>query len=59
VTADGGDATEKPKALAAGAVRRVAAHVNRRRAPARPDLLAADGGIGGSMRRSPPVTPPR
>ena len=49
VTADGGDATEKAKALVAGAVRRVAVHeqLDRRRAPVHPDVLVVGGGIGG------------
>ena len=49
VTADGGDATEKAKALVAGAVRRVAAHehLDQRRAPVHPDVLVVGGGIGG------------
>ncbi|HTP15883.1 MAG TPA: FAD-dependent oxidoreductase [Streptosporangiaceae bacterium] len=49
VTADHGDATEKAQALVAGAVRRVAAHehLDRRRAPVRPDVLVVGGGIGG------------
>ena len=49
VTADRGDATEKAKALVAGAVRRVAAHehLDRRRAPVHPDVLVVGGGIGG------------
>jgi heterodisulfide reductase subunit A len=49
VTADGDDATEKAKALVAGAVRRVALHeyLERREAPVHPDVMIVGGGIGG------------
>ena len=49
VTADGGDATEKAKALVAGAVRRVAAHehLDPRQVPVNPNVLVVGGGIGG------------
>jgi heterodisulfide reductase subunit A len=49
VTADGEDATEKAKALVAGAVRRVALHeyLEPRRAAVRPDVLVVGGGIAG------------
>ncbi len=49
VTADGEDATEKAKALVAGAVRRVAAHeqLERRQVPVHPDVLVVGGGIAG------------
>jgi heterodisulfide reductase subunit A len=49
VTADREDATEKSKALVAGAVRRVAAHeqLERRRTPIHPDVMVVGGGIAG------------
>jgi heterodisulfide reductase subunit A len=49
VTADAGDATEKAKALVAGAVRRVAAHehLERRQVPVHPDVLVVGAGISG------------
>jgi len=49
VTEDGNDATEKAKALVAGAVRRVALHeyLEPRRADVRPDVLVVGGGIAG------------
>ncbi len=49
VTNDEEDATEKSKALVAGAVRRVAAHehLERRRTPIHPDVLVVGGGIAG------------
>ena len=49
VTTDREDATEKSKALVAGAVRRVTAHeqLERRRTPIHPDVMVVGGGIGG------------
>ncbi len=49
VTADGQDATDKAKALVAGAVRRVALHefLERREAPVLPDAMVVGGGISG------------
>ncbi len=49
VTDDAGEATEKAKALVAGAVSRVASHeaLERRRAPVHPDVLVVGGGISG------------
>ncbi|HZD78923.1 MAG TPA: CoB--CoM heterodisulfide reductase iron-sulfur subunit A family protein, partial [Actinomycetota bacterium] len=49
VTADGDDATEKAKALVAGAVRRVALHeyLEPRKAEVRPDVMIVGGGIAG------------
>jgi heterodisulfide reductase subunit A2 len=49
VTADDDAATEKAKALVAGAVRRVAAQepLERRQVPVHPDVLVVGGGIGG------------
>lgn len=49
VTNDDEDATEKSKALVAGAVRRVAAHehLERRHTPIHPDVLVVGGGIAG------------
>jgi heterodisulfide reductase subunit A2 len=49
VTADGDAATEKAKALVAGAVRRVAAQepLERRTVPVHPDALVVGGGIAG------------
>ncbi len=49
VTANGDDATEKAKALVAGAVRRVALHevLEPRRSPVRPDVMVVGGGIAG------------
>ncbi len=49
VTADGDAATEKAKALVAGAVRRVAAQesLERRQVPVHPDALVVGGGIAG------------
>ena len=49
VTTDREDATEKSKALVAGAVRRVAAHeqLERRHTPIHPDVMVVGGGIGG------------
>jgi heterodisulfide reductase subunit A len=49
VTADGDAATEKAKALVAGAVRRVAAQepLERRQVPVHPDVLVVGGGIAG------------
>jgi heterodisulfide reductase subunit A len=49
VTADGDAATEKAKALVAGAVRRVAAQepLERRQVPVNPDVLVVGGGIAG------------
>lgn len=49
VTADGDDATEKAKAVVAGAVRRVALHeyLEPRKASVRPDVLVVGGGIAG------------
>ncbi len=49
VTADGDDATEKAKALVAGAVRRVALHevLEPRQSPVRPDVMVVGGGIAG------------
>ncbi len=49
VTADGEDATEKAKALVAGAVRRVASHepLMRREVPVLPDVMVVGGGIAG------------
>jgi heterodisulfide reductase subunit A len=49
VTADGAEATEKAKALVAGAVRRVALHeyLEPRRADVRPDVMVVGGGIAG------------
>jgi heterodisulfide reductase subunit A len=49
VTADGDDATEKAKALVAGAVRRVALHeyLEPRKSPVRADVLVVGGGIAG------------
>ena len=49
VTADGHDATEKAKALVAGAVRRVALHeyLEQRQAPVRPEVMVVGGGIAG------------
>jgi heterodisulfide reductase subunit A2 len=49
VTEDGGDATEKAKALVAGAVSRVASHeaLERRQVPVHPDVLVVGGGISG------------
>jgi heterodisulfide reductase subunit A len=49
VTADGEDATEKAKALIAGAVRRVTfqEQLERRRVPVHPDVLVVGGGISG------------
>ena len=53
VTDDGGDATEKAKALVAGAVRRVAAHehLERRRFRSTPTCSSSAAGSGGSTRR--------
>jgi heterodisulfide reductase subunit A len=49
VTADGDEATEKAKALVAGAVRRVALHeyLEPREAPVHPDVMVVGGGIAG------------
>jgi heterodisulfide reductase subunit A len=49
VTADAEDATEKAKALVAGAVRRVVLHesLERREVPVHPDVLVVGGGISG------------
>jgi len=49
VTADAEDATEKAKALVAGAVRRVLVHehLERRKVPVHPDVLVVGGGISG------------
>ena len=49
VTADKGDATDKAKALVAGAVHRVALHehLDRRQASIHPDVLVVGGGIAG------------
>jgi heterodisulfide reductase subunit A len=49
VTREGEDATEKAKALVAGAVRRVALHepLERKRVPIHPDVLVLGGGIAG------------
>jgi heterodisulfide reductase subunit A len=49
VTADGEDATEKAKALVAGAVLRVASHehLERRKVPVHPEVLVVGGGISG------------
>jgi heterodisulfide reductase subunit A2 len=49
VTDDAGDATEKAKALVAGAVSRVASHeaLERRQVPVHPDVLVVGGGISG------------
>ena len=49
VTKDGEDATDKAKALLAGAVRRVALHepLERKRVPINPDVLVLGGGIAG------------
>jgi heterodisulfide reductase subunit A len=49
VTSDSEEATEKSKALIAGAVRRVAAHedLERRRTPIHPDVMVVGGGIAG------------
>jgi heterodisulfide reductase subunit A len=49
VTADGDQATEKAKALVAGAVRRVALHepLERRSVPVHPDVMVVGGGIAG------------
>ncbi|MGZ4233585.1 MAG: FAD-dependent oxidoreductase [Solirubrobacteraceae bacterium] len=49
VTEDGGDATEKAKALVAGAVSRVAYHepLERRHVPVHPDVLVVGAGISG------------
>ena len=49
VTANTDEATEKAKALVAGAVRRVALHeyLEPRQAPVRPDVMVVGGGIAG------------
>ena len=49
VTEDAGDATEKAKALVAGAVSRVASHehLERRHVPVHPDVLVVGAGISG------------
>ena len=49
VTEDAGDATEKAKALVAGAVSRVASHeaLERRQVPVHPDVLVVGAGISG------------
>jgi heterodisulfide reductase subunit A len=49
VTTDGEDATEKAKALVAGAVLRVASHehLERRKAPVHPEVLVVGAGISG------------
>jgi len=49
VTDDAGDATEKAKALVAGAVSRVVSHeaLERRQVPVHPDALVVGGGISG------------
>jgi heterodisulfide reductase subunit A len=49
VVADGEDATEKAKALVAGAVRRVALHeyLEPRKAEVQPDIMVVGGGIAG------------
>ncbi len=49
VTADKAEATEKSKALIAGAVRRVvlASHLERRKVPVNPDVMVVGGGISG------------
>ncbi len=49
VTQDSGEATEKAKALVAGAVARVATHeeLARREVPVHPDVLVVGGGIAG------------